>query len=144
MTLKPCLRCGEPSPGTYCSEHKPTNVSSKSKRAKTKRERGYNWHWDQLSRRARRLQPFCSDCGATDDLQADHSPEAWQRHEDGLAVRIQDVDVCCGPCNRARGAARGPLTRGYAPTHGSPPPVDKAQSALHLQMIVNKGGGGAS
>lgn len=48
----------------------------------------------QLSRRARRLQPFCTDCGSTDELQLDHmahlgarrgreggpaqgTPEAW-------------------------------------------------------------------
>lgn len=140
VSLKPCLDCGEPSPDSYCREHRPTKVSSRAKRAMTKRERGYNWRWDQLSRRARRLQPFCSDCGATADLQADHTPEAWRRHEAGLAVRLDDIDVVCGPCNRARGPARGPLTRGYAPTPGSPPPVDKAQTPLHFGLECNAGG----
>lgn len=70
--------------------------------------RGYDSRWARLSRRARQLQPFCSDCGATTDLQADHSPEAWDRHSRGLPVRLQDIDVVCGPCNRRRGAARGP------------------------------------
>lgn len=107
MTLSPCLVCGEPSDGPRCTEHalpKPTA-----------QDKGYDHHWRTLSKRARRLQPFCSDCGSTDDLQADHSPQAWQRHAEGLTIRLGDVDVVCGPCNRARGAARtlggGPIQR---------------------------------
>jgi 5-methylcytosine-specific restriction enzyme A len=60
-----------------------------------------------LSRRARRLQPFCTDCGSTEDLQTDHTPEAWKRKAAGKPLRLADVEVVCGPCNRARGAARG-------------------------------------
>ena len=50
---------GQPTAGTRCPEH-----------------RGYDRRWRVLSERARKLQPWCSDCGATEDLQADHSPEA--------------------------------------------------------------------
>ena len=60
MTLRPCLDCGEPTALTRRPEH-----------------RGYDAEWDRLSRRARRLQPWCSDCGSTEDLQADHLPSAW-------------------------------------------------------------------
>ena len=49
--------------------------------------RGYGKAWQRLSRRARRLQPYCTDCGSPDDLTADHSPEAWQAHEDGRPIR---------------------------------------------------------
>ncbi len=52
------------------------------------------------------MQPYCSDCGATEDLQCDHSREAWKRKTAGKPIRLKDVDVVCGPCNRARGAAR--------------------------------------
>ena len=39
---------------------------------------------------------------------------------EGKAIRLADVDVVCGPCNRRRGAARGnAVTRGDAPS-GSP------------------------
>ena len=86
MTWTPCMTCGEPSEATYCPEH--TRHSWKPSAA----ARGYDWRWLQLSRRARRLQPFCSDCGATDDLTADHSPEAWRRKEAGLVIRLKDVD----------------------------------------------------
>lgn len=74
----------------------------------TAAQRGYDAAWERLSRRARRLQPFCSDCGRTDTLTTDHSPQAWERRARGLAVRLEDVDVVCRQCNTERGAARGP------------------------------------
>lgn len=89
MTAKPCLDCGTPSARPRCPEH-----------------RGYDAEWDRLSRRARKLQPFCSDCGATEDLQTDHLPEAWARRAAHKPIRLKDVDVVCGPCNRARGQTR--------------------------------------
>jgi len=73
--------------------------------------RGYGYQWRKLSLRARRAQPFCSDCGTEDDLTADHSPEAWIRHESGKSVRLVDIDVVCRRCNAERGAARGPGAR---------------------------------
>lgn len=103
MTLRPCVVCGTPTERSRCDEHKLKDSRPKPAAANA----GYDWSWRKLSRRARRLQPFCSDCGATSDLQADHSPEAWRRKERGLQVRLQDIDVVCGDCNRRRGAARG-------------------------------------
>lgn len=110
MTLRPCLDCGTPTNGPRCTEHtddtKPTATA-----------RGYDWTWQKLSKRARKLQPFCLDCGSTADLQTDHSPEAWQRKAAGKPIRLQDIQVLCGPCNRAAGAARGhTATRGDAPS----------------------------
>lgn len=108
MTLRPCLVCGEPAEGPRCDVH--------ALRKPAAAARGYDAHWTRLSKRARRLQPFCTDCGATEDLQADHTPQAWERKAAGLAIRLADVDVVCGPCNRRRGAARGAsVTRGEAP-----------------------------
>lgn len=119
MTLRPCLECGTPSDGPRCTEH---TVDTKAPAA----QRGYDWQWTKLSRRARRLQPFCSDCGATDDLQADHSAQAWQRKAAGKAIRLQDIRVICGPCNRAAGAARGPsATRGDAPSRPNHDPTTR-------------------
>lgn len=109
--LKPCLACGEPSPGTYCPGHRPDTKAPAA-------QRGYDHAWNKLSKRARRLQPFCRDCGATEDLQLDHLPSAWERRAKGQRIRLGvDAEVVCGPCNRARGAARGPsVARGPAPT----------------------------
>ena len=74
----------------------------------TSTERGYDAAWRRLSRRARHIQPWCSDCGSPDDLTADHSPAAWQRRDAGKRIRLEDIDVVCRPCNQNRGAARGP------------------------------------
>ncbi|BCO41336.1 hypothetical protein MINTM001_24750 [Mycobacterium paraintracellulare] len=106
MTLRPCLVCSEPTTGPRCPEHTvDTNPDATA--------RGYDAAWKRLSRRARRLQPFCSDCGATEDLQTDHLPSAWARKARGLAIRLIDVDVVCRDCNNARGPARGnAVTRG--------------------------------
>lgn len=107
----PCLTCGEPTkPGPRCEECSRRSENLRIKKhaqQKPTAARGYGSRWQRLSRRARELQPFCSDCGALDDLQADHTPEAWRRHEKGLPLRLKDIDVVCGPCNRRRGAARG-------------------------------------
>lgn len=72
----------------------------------THTRRGYNAAWERLSRRARRLQRFCSDCGATEDLTVDHSPEAWARQARGLSIRLCDVQILCRSCNSRKGAAR--------------------------------------
>ena len=74
----------------------------------SRQARGYGATWERLSKRARRLQPWCSDCGRGDKLTTDHSPEAWSRHDRGLRIRLRDVDVVCRECNARRGPARGP------------------------------------
>lgn len=112
-----CSECGRPyererSSG-YCDECRPTRPRTvrriKSERDRgTNKERGYGAAWRRLSRRARRLQPWCSDCGRTDELTADHSPEAWRRVALGKPVRLEDIDVVCRWCNADRGPARGP------------------------------------
>jgi len=115
--MRPCLTCGEPSPSTRCADHA---VDPKP----SARSRGYDHLWTRVSARARRLQPWCSHCGAVDDLQADHSPEAWERHAAGLAVRLTDVRVLCGSCNRAAGAAR---PTGEGAQHAPKGPLGKAK-----------------
>lgn len=115
MTMTACLDCGEPTTGPRCPEHTTDHKP-------TAHTRGYDAAWTRLSKRARRLQPFCTDCGSTEDLQTDHTPEAWARKAAGKPIRLQDVEVVCGPCNRARGAARGPSTRGDGPTRHQPDP----------------------
>lgn len=124
---KPCADCGTLTHnGTRCEactrnkDHR--RAKERTPTAKTSaHSRGYTSRWQRLSKQARQLQPFCSDCGATTDLQADHTPEAWQRHNQGLEVRLKDIDVVCGDCNRRRGAARGEhVTRPSKPTNTIP------------------------
>jgi 5-methylcytosine-specific restriction protein A len=90
VTLKPCLICNEPCTGPRCPTH-----------------RGYsNYAWTRLSKRARKLQPWCSDCGSTEDLQCDHSEAAWAAYAAGKPIKLSMIDVVCAACNRARGSSR--------------------------------------
>lgn len=118
--MRPCLDCGQLSDTTRCSEHRADTKP-------TARNRGYDTAWDRLSARARKLQPFCTDCGATTDLQTDHTPEAWARAARGLPLRLTDVAVVCGPCNRRRGAARGQTPRGNTPPPATQGPQGEAK-----------------
>ncbi len=119
MTLRPCIDCGEPTGRSRCDDHR---LGDSKPPART---RGYGTTWDKLSQRARRLQPWCSDCGTTSDLTCDHLPSAWERHDAGLVIRLEDVDVVCRPCNGKRGAAR-PTGEGVQRTRQGP--VGKAES----------------
>ena len=103
---KPCIVCGQPCQTGRCPEH-PAKTPPRPSRAI-----GYDTAWDRLSRRARTLQPFCTDCGTTHNLTADHLPTAWERKEQGLSLRLQDVEVVCAPCNKKRGSSRPGTPRG--------------------------------
>lgn len=128
MTLLPCLDCGRPSPASRCDEH---TVDRRPPKANTK-ARGYDHVWRKLSERARRLQPWCSDCGTVEDLTTDHSPEAWKRKANGLPIRLADVDVVCRPCNGKRGPARETAeARGDTPTGNAGDPHGEAETRSH-------------
>jgi hypothetical protein len=127
--LKPCLDCGQPTDGNRCDEHRVDNTTFKSSAS----VRGYDRTWRKLSERARRRQRFCEDCGTTEDLQADHSPQAWTRKAQGLPIRLQDISVVCGPCNRRRGAAR---TRRDNPNNSHRDPQVKAKFGSHIGEAV--------
>lgn len=98
-TLKLCTVCGEPCVDGRCADHRREREPKPSAH-----RRGYGSTWQRLSQRARRLQPWCSDCGTKDDLTADHL--RWP------ARTLKDVDVVCRPCNTRRGPARGPNAKG--------------------------------
>lgn len=95
MTWTACIVCGEPSPASRCDEH----AIKPKPRSKTTTQRGYDSRWRRLSERARRLQPWCSDCNTTEDLTTDHL--RWP------ARTLDDVDVVCRSCNSRRGPIRG-------------------------------------
>lgn len=118
-----CPQCGTPwerddatarCPQCQPSRHERPDHSGRTAayREQSASRKAYNTRaWRRLSKMARDRQPFCSDCGSPYDLTTDHSPEAWQRHDAGLTVRLEDVDVVCNRCNAERGPARGPLAR---------------------------------
>lgn len=112
--MKFCLTCGEIAERSYCEEHFVEAQRASRPAVSGRRRTSGDSRWKRLSRKARKLQPFCSDCGATEDLQLDHTPETWQRIEDRLPIRLEHTGgVVCGPCNRARGDAFTDGGRGY-------------------------------
>ena len=54
----------------------------------------------RLSAAAIQAQPWCSACGATTDLTADHLDPL---SKGGVAVTLADVRVLCRSCNSRRG-----------------------------------------
>lgn len=90
-----CTICGEPCHDGRCAEHRPKKDPGKRL---TRAQTGYDSKWDRLSKQARRLQPWCSDCGTPDDLTGDHLQ--WP------ATSLRHVDVVCRSCNSIRGAIR--------------------------------------
>lgn len=106
-----CSECGaayeRDRDGSRCEACRPRDDGGRDAYRGSRHARGYDSRWTRLSRRARELQPFCSDCGSTDDLTADHSTTAWERRAAGKTIRLRDVDVVCRRCNGERGAARG-------------------------------------
>ncbi len=88
---RPCLACGQPSRnGPRCEQCAP----------RTTTERGYGAAWQRLARNAIARQPYCSTCGATDDLTGDHvHPLARGGTMHG------SIDVLCRSCNSRKGAA---------------------------------------
>lgn len=113
---RPCLTCGEPTDGSWCPEHR----RDQRDHDRSATQRGYDSTWQRLSRRARHLQPWCTDCGAVDDLTADHLH--WP------ATTLADVEVVCRSCNSRRGAVR---TRGGTPTSDARGPLGKPESGSH-------------
>lgn len=103
MTWRSCIEpgCGEVSDETRCLLHR-GEVTRKGNTT----QRGYDQRWRRLSERARKAQPWCSDCGSRYDLTGDHSVRAWMRYDAGLVIRLKDVDVVCRSCNGKRGRAR--------------------------------------
>lgn len=107
MLRRPCLTCGSLGDESYCREHNPKLPPDR---------RGYDFRWAKLSRRARELQPFCSDCLTPgtpgNGLTLDHTPAAWDKVKAGKRLTLKDAErgllvVRCQKCNNEAGPARG-------------------------------------
>ncbi len=132
MPMRPCLDCGELAEASRCPEHAPTATELRRTSA---RERGYDGRHDRLSKRARKLQPWCSDCLTTEALTLHHTEEAWRRHEARKPARLTDYEVLCGPCNNRRGSPRVGLDkpRGGDPSKQRRGPEVEAKFASHTE-----------
>lgn len=100
---RPCLKCGALSPGSYCRPCNAERIRARQQCRGTTKQLGYGSAWKRLSVKARRLQPFCSTCGASDDLTTDHiTPLA--RSDRAAPVTIDAVQILCRSCNARKGA----------------------------------------
>ena len=86
MILRPCLGCG-------CL------IPKRFSRCATCSTPVYNSAHQRRSRLARAMQPYCSECGTTEDLTGDHIV-ALANGGDMLGP----LDVLCRSCNSRRGA----------------------------------------
>jgi 5-methylcytosine-specific restriction endonuclease McrA len=92
MALVHCLDCGQLSERSRCQR------CARARRGTTS-ARGYGAAHQRRARQTIAAQPFCSICGATTDLTADHIvPLARGGHPHG------ELRVLCRRCNSSRGA----------------------------------------
>lgn len=139
--MKICLDCGELSSENYCEECFPeVRKAQRGERKPGDRiAQGYDSRWQRLSRKARRMQPFCSDCGSEEDLQLDHTPKTWERWRQRKPIRLEHTGgVVCSDCNRARGDARTPGGGRYTGPPEQSGPV--GQIPYLLAGNIEKGG----
>lgn len=127
--MKLCVECGEPSEQSRCAEHQ---LPARDKPSAS--SRGYNSAWSRLSQHARRLQPWCSDCGTHDDLTGDHL--IWP------ATKLEHVDVVCRTCNSRRGASRSLTGRAVDPRVADKDPRGMANNFTLIGNHSHLGGRG--
>lgn len=131
--MKPCAVCGTPSDGPRCEEH-PKKRGERTKPAKrgdgvTAANRS---PWKNLSRRLRKMQPFCSvpGCGNT-DLTVDHITPLSRG---GEPYALSNLQVLCQPHNSAKARGEGvPGMRSEA----------AGKAWTQLRMVPNKGENGS-
>lgn len=97
MIAKPCITCGEPTAGTRCPEHRLKDTRTDRTHVAWKNGTA----WKNLSKRLRRLSPFCEWCGDTEALSVDHILPESDYPE--LAYASENCRVLCKPCNGRRG-----------------------------------------
>lgn len=101
--MRPCIECGRVTEQSRCPDHqRPTIRSKDTRRRKSKGQAAYDPVWRKLSTQARRASPFCIDCGAVDDLTADHIIPKSVAPE--LVHAIENVAVRCRTCNTRKGS----------------------------------------
>ena len=107
--MKPCLKCGDlVRNASYCVDCMPDDKSPENRK---RQAHLYDYAWRKLSAQARKLQPWCLDCGARKNLSADHLPIAHWKLDNGIPLTLTDVEVVCLPCNDRRGPAEADSER---------------------------------
>lgn len=98
--LKPCIKagCGALSDKAQCPQHRPKDtrrIRHRPAHAAT------DWKWRKISEQTRAKQPWCSQCGTTNDLTVDHIIPVSV--DPSLAYEPLNLDVLCRSCNGRKG-----------------------------------------
>ncbi len=101
MSLKPCKDCGEPVEHTRCPDcarevQRPESSKNREHVAFANLSR-----WKNLSKRVRRIQPWCDVCGTDQRLQANHVISTKERPD--LTYAMENLSVLCAKHNGGRG-----------------------------------------
>jgi 5-methylcytosine-specific restriction protein A len=96
---RPCSQCGTIVRNSHlCAQCKRKREALRPSR----QERGYDYAWQELSKLARRLQPFCRLCHSAYDLTADHIISL----ANGGTNTLANVQVLCRSCNSSLGSKK--------------------------------------
>lgn len=120
MIQRPCLNCQELTTNTTrCDDcrrahDREAEAVRYAKHGRRQRREGHDSAvWRRLSKRARKLQPWCNLCGRRADelehyerLELDHLPSAWDKYEHNKPILLTDVQVLCNSCNNKLGSSR--------------------------------------
>src|SRR5436190_8331841 len=90
----------------HCNTHHPGACPNKERRRGSAHARGYTQQWKRVAKAAIAAHPYCAQCGATDDLTADHITPVVKG---GKSV-MRNVQVLCRSCNSAKGGGGGTAT----------------------------------
>jgi 5-methylcytosine-specific restriction enzyme A len=102
MPLRRCLDCPKLTLESRCPEHKRAHQRARdfARRGDPMRQLRRSAAWAKLSREAREAQPWCTRCGTTQDLTADHVVSPLRG---GAPLDPANVQVLCRPCQNKKG-----------------------------------------
>ena len=89
MTMTSCLVCGEVSERARCPQHQIVKVKTNTDHVAF----ANNARWKKLSKKLRKLSPFCELCGTPEDLTVDHIVRVTDRPE--WTYEIDNCRVLC-------------------------------------------------
>ena len=92
---RPCSGCGILVRSSRCLACERLQASRNPRR----RHNRYDYEWQQMSKLARELQPFCSRCFSNKDLTADHIVSI----ANGGLNTLDNISVLCRKCNSSKG-----------------------------------------
>ena len=124
MLMQPCVQCGEISDRNRCEQHRPQHAPKDRTKHVAHQNRS---RWANLSRRLRKMSPFCELCGTSSDLTVDHIIRVTDRPE--WTYEVDNLRVLCRTHNSS------------ISTQSASPEVEKEIESKIQVRRARKGGG---